>query len=257
MDLKIQTVESILSAVSPAIEMPKLLKGQTGRIMEPLYKDELLPYGFGFQFENELPRELFEQLRNDIDQVRTAMFALCNRYGVLAGPLFSPLNIGMVFNRAQDETIWHVDRSDQEDEYYTLLSPASSTIVKTWVSPVLHFLLIADAELRDSSHSETCEAVRKNQKTTGSVTNSITEIADAINLILNTFLPERSQVLSAKLKEKSVLVGGKNGWLLFSDPLVIHNGDLPTKDDRHILTFDLARKDENEFYSVYDTKAES
>lgn len=251
------TVESILSAVSPAIEVPNLLKNQRGRVMKPLYKDELLPCGYGFEFEDELERELFEQFRNDISQVRTAMFALCNRYGVVAGPLSSPLNMGMVFNRAQDEIIWHVDRSDQEDEYYTLLSPADSTVAKTRVSPVLHFLAIADSELKDSSHSETIEIIRKNQKTTGNVTDRISKVADSINFILNNALSERRRGLSAKLEKESVLVGGKHGWLLFSDPLVIHNGNLPKGNDKHIMTFDLARKNGEEFRSVYNTEENS
>lgn len=136
-----QTVESILSAHSPAIKVPELLKTQRGRVMRQSYKkDELLPHGYGFAFENELQKEVFEQLKSGVEEVRSAMFALCNRFGVLSGPLPSPLNMGMVFNRAQDETIWHVDRNDQENEYYTLLSPADSTVAKTWVSPILHFL---------------------------------------------------------------------------------------------------------------------
>lgn len=253
MSPEFQTVESILSAVSPAIEVPELLKAQKGRIMIPSYKDVLLPHGYGFEFESELQRELFEKLRSDIEQVRVAMFALCNRFGVLTGHLSNALNIGMVFNRAQDETIWHTDRSDQEDEYYTLLSPSDSTVAKTWVAPIIHFLSVADSELNCSSSFETLEIIRRDRKTIGVVTDRISEIADLINNILNTTPPEKRKNLSAKIEEQSVLVGGTNGWLLFSDPLVIHNGNRPTGDDKHIMTFDLARKIGEEFSSVYDT----
>lgn len=250
---ELQTVESILSAHSPAIKVPELLKAQRGRLMRQSYKDELLPHGYGFEFENELQKEVFEQLKSGVEEVRSAMFALCNRFGVLSGPLSSPLNMGMVFNRAQDETIWHVDRSDQENEYYTLLSPADSTVAKTWVSPILHFLSIADATLKQSASSAIHDNIRSHRKTTGSITDRISEVADLINLILNTGQTEDKLVIASKIAEKSLLVGGKYGWLMFSDPLVIHNGNRPTGDDKHIMTFDLARKKEvDEFYSVYD-----
>ncbi len=252
MALELQTVESILSAHSPTIEVPPLLKAQRGRVMKQFYKDELLPSGYGFEFQNELQKALFEQLRTGVEQVRTAMFALCNRFGVLSGPLSSPLNQGMVFNRAQDETIWHVDRSDQEDEYYTLLSPADSTVAKTWVAPILHFLSVADATLKNSASSASLDTIRSHRKTTGGITNQISDVADSINLILNTGSAEEKLAIASKIAEKSVLVGGKRGWLMFSDPLVIHNGNLPTGDDKHIMTFDLARKNGGEFRSVYD-----
>lgn len=252
---KLQTVESILSAHSPAIEVPELLKTQIGRVMMQSYNDELLPHGYGFEFESELQKELFVQLKSGVKQVRTAMFALCNRFGVLSGPLSSPLNMGMVFNRAQDETIWHVDRSDQEDEYYTLLSPADSTVAKTWVAPILHFLSVADAAIKQSSPSACLDSIRIHRKTTGSITDRLSEVADSINLILNTGSAEEKVAIASKIAEKSVLVGGKHGWLMFSDPLVIHNGNLPTGDDKHIMTFDLARKNGGEFRSVYDVAA--
>lgn len=226
--------------------------------MRQSYKDELLPHGYGFEFENELQKEIFEQLKSGVEQVRAAMFALCNRFGVLSGPLSAPLNMGMVFNRAQDETIWHVDRSDQEDEYYTLLSPADSTVAKTWVSPVLHFLSVADSTLKNSASSVSLDTIRLHGKTTGSITDLISDVADSINPILNTGSVEERLAIASKIAEKSVLVGGKRGWLMFSDPLVIHNGNLPTGDDKHIITFDLARKrGEHTFYSVYANTEES
>ncbi len=256
MHSQLQTVESILSIAFPAIQVPELLQGQKGRVMKPSYLDELLPYGFGFEFENELPRELFDQFNNGIGQVRAALFALCNRYGLLAGTLSAPIRMGMVFNRAQDETIWHVDRSEREIEYYTFISPADSTVAQTRVSPVLHFLSVAESELADRSSLETIQTIRENKKTIGKITDQITTIADAINAVLNTntFVQPR---FSTRIEEESVLAGGKNGWLLFSDPLVIHNGNRPTGDDKHIMTFDLARREgENGFYSVYDNAEE-
>lgn len=256
--LELQTVESILSAHSPAIEVPELLKAQRGRVMRRSYKDELLPHGYGFEFENELQKELFEQLKSDVEKVKAAMFALCNRFGVLSGPLSSPLNMGMIFNRAQDETIWHVDRSDQEDEYYTLLSPADSTVAKTWVSPILHFLSVANSAHKNSAPSVSLDTIRAYGKTTGNITDRISDVADSINLILNTGSEEQKKSLTSRIAENSVLVGGKNGWLMFSDPLVIHNGNLPTGNDKHIMTFDLARKrGQNTFYSVYANTEES
>lgn len=248
MPTKIIEIRDVIGA---SLKIPPLLQKQRGRILRPDYADAFLPDGFGFAFESELDRELFQEYATTAGAVRAALFALCNKFGFISGPLSSPIGIGFVFERVQGRDLWHVDRSTNEKEYYTLLTPVETTRAQTWICPLMHFLSVAQAELRNETCEYAIQTVQRSLVTTGAVTDRISEVADAVNRVLNEESSQRGEVLSNAIKTKGALAGGQKGWLLFSDPFVIHNGNRPVGDDKHVATFDLARGEDGEFRSVY------
>lgn len=90
-------VASVLDELCSGQQIPKLLRGQKGRIMDTNYTDELLPHGFGFQLENELNSQLFLEYADIAGGIRSALFALCNRFGVICGPASSEISIGSIW----------------------------------------------------------------------------------------------------------------------------------------------------------------
>lgn len=246
----ILSVEATIKTVQPAARVPKILRGLQGKVIRPEYGDCLLPDGFCFEFESELDEEIFLSFAQGISEIREALITICNRFGVLCGPLSVPLEIGEKLPRAH-ETVWHVDRSADDCEYFALLSPDVSTRAKTWVSPLIHFLRVSASHMKDGHSQKILEDIHGRSDTTGAVTDRITEIAESMNKTLNGHSIKRKMSIRMELEKHSVLKGGKNGWLLFSDPLVIHNANQPHSDDKYIFTYDIARKAGGTFYTTY------
>ena len=247
MPINYTNLDTLLSDINVDIEIPSALDKQKGRIILPEYSDVFLRNGYGLELETEPSHLLFDQLKEGSERVRKSLFSLCDNFGMICGPLYSPINLGVKLPRAQEETIWHVDRSKEEQEYYTLLNPDKSTKAGTWISPIAHFLSVAESELIHNASQELLNDILEAGNTAGEITDRITKIAEEVNHSINN----GNVNLSRLIYEGSILAGGENGWLLFSDPLVIHTGNNPTGTDTHIMTFDLARKANGDYYSVY------